>query len=136
MRPLLIKGHINGRPVGCMMVDGGASVNIIPLDVFVKLEHDVGHLKRTNLSLSGFAGEPAEARGIVSKELTVGSKTIPTTFFVVDINGRCNVLLGHDWIHIYECVPSTLHQCLIQWVGDRVEMVGADDAECVAMAES
>jgi hypothetical protein len=66
----------------------------------------------------------------------VGSKTVPTAFFVVNVKGRYNVLLGRDWIHMNECMPSTLHQCLIQWVGNRVETVGADDAECVAMAES
>ena len=34
----------------------------------------------------------------MSVELTVGSKTVPTTFFVVDVKGRYNVLLGRDWI--------------------------------------
>jgi hypothetical protein len=53
-------------------------------------------LKKTNMSLSSFSGEPAEAKGIVSKELTVGSKTIPTAFFMVDIKGWYNVLLGQD----------------------------------------
>jgi hypothetical protein len=61
------------------------------------------------MSLSGFAGEPAKARDIVSKELIIGSKMMPTTFFVVDVKGRYNVLLGWDWIHANSCVPSTLH---------------------------
>jgi hypothetical protein len=34
------------------------------------------------------------------------------------------------------CVPSTLHQCIIQWIGDLVEIMGADDSACVAMAET
>jgi hypothetical protein len=46
------------------------------------------------MSLTWFGGEPAEARGIVSKELTVGSKTIPTVFLVVNVKGRYNLLLG------------------------------------------
>jgi hypothetical protein len=46
------------------------------------------------------------------------------------------VLLGRDWIHTYECVPSTLHQCVIQWIGDEAEVVQADEEVCVAMAES
>jgi hypothetical protein len=33
-------------------------------------------------------------------------------------------------------VPSTLHQCIVQWVGDQVEMVEADEEACVAMVES
>jgi hypothetical protein len=30
----------------------------------------------------------------------------------------------------------TLHQCVIQWVGDEVEVVPVDDLACVALAES
>jgi hypothetical protein len=60
------------------MDDGrrGASVNIMPLTVFKRLGHGEKELKRTNLSSSGFSGESATAHGIVSKELTVGSKTV------------------------------------------------------------
>jgi hypothetical protein len=46
------------------------------------------------------------------------------------------MLLGRYWIHSNGCVPSTLHQCLIQWLGDDVEVVSAEDSVCVAMAES
>jgi hypothetical protein len=35
-------------------VDGGASVNILPLSLFKKLGHVEGDLKCTNLSHSGF----------------------------------------------------------------------------------
>jgi hypothetical protein len=136
MRPLFIKGHLDSKHVGCMMVAGGASVNIMLVNVFEKLDHGQSELKRTNLSLSGFVGEMAQARGIISKELTVGSKTTPTAFFVVDVRGGYNLLLGCDWIHVNECAPSTLHQCLVQWVGNQVEAVTADDTECVAVAES
>jgi hypothetical protein len=97
MRPLFIKGHINSKPVGRMMVDGGASVNIMSNMMFEKLGHREEELKQTNLSLSGFLGEPAEARGILSAELTVRSKTLLTAFFVVEVKGRYNVLLlGRD----------------------------------------
>jgi hypothetical protein len=136
MKPLYIRGHLDGAPVGRMMVDGGASVSIMPLALFKKLGHSEEDLKRTNMSLSGFSVEPAEAKGIISKELIVGSKTMPTAFFVVDAKGRYNILLGRDWIHANCCVPSTLHQCVVQWIGDKVEVVEADEAECVAMNES
>jgi hypothetical protein len=32
-------------------------------------------------------------------ELTVGSKTIPTMFFIAKVQGNYNAILGHDWIH-------------------------------------
>jgi hypothetical protein len=93
MKPLFIQGHLDGTPIGHMLMDGGASVNILPLSLFKKLDHIEGDLKCTNLSLSGFAGDPTEAKGIIYKELMVGRKTLPTSFFMVDIKGHHNVLL-------------------------------------------
>jgi hypothetical protein len=29
-----------------------------------------------------------------------------------------------------------LHQCVVQWVGDRVEVVGADEVVCIVVAKS
>jgi hypothetical protein len=135
MKPFYIKGHLVGKPVGCMMVDRKTNINIMPLALFEKLGHSEHDLKQTNISLSGFSSEPTEDKGIMSKELTVGSNTMPTTFFVVDVTGRYNVLLGRDWIHANGCIPSTLHQCAMQCVGDSMEVVQADDMACEAITE-
>jgi len=68
-------------------------------------------------------------------ELTIGSKTLPTTFFVIDGKGSYSLLLGRDWIHANCYVPSTIHQCLIQWQGDNVEVVQVDASLSVATAD-
>jgi hypothetical protein len=94
MKPLYIREHLDGTPVGHMLMDGGASVNILPLSLFKKLGHIKGDLKHSNPSLSGFAGDPTKAKGIIYKELMVGRKTVPMAFFMVDIKGHYNVLLG------------------------------------------
>lgn len=135
MKPLYIKGHINGRPISRMLVDGGATVNLMPYSVFKKLGREDSELLKANLTLNGFTGEPTEAKDIISMELTIGSKTLPTAFFVTEVQGNYNVMLGRDWIHANHCVPSTLHQTLIQWVGD-VEVVHADTSACVALADA
>jgi hypothetical protein len=96
MKPLFIQRHLDGTPIRHLLIDGGASVNILPLSLFKKLSHIKGDLKRTNLGLSSFAGDPMEAKGIICKEVMVGSKIVPTTFFVVNVKGRYNVLLGWD----------------------------------------
>jgi hypothetical protein len=103
MKPLFIRGHLDGMLNGHMLIDGG---------------------------------DPTEAKGIICKKVTVGSKTVPTAFFLVDVKGCYNVLLGRDWIHANECVPSTLHQCVIQRTGDEVEVVQADEEVCVVVVES
>ena len=61
-------------------------------------------------------------------ELTIKSKTLLTTFFIIDGKGSYSLLLGRDWIHANCCVPSTMHQCLIQWHGDDVELILVDDS--------
>jgi hypothetical protein len=136
IKPLFIRGHLNGTLIGHMLIDGGGNINILPLSLFKKLGHVEGDLKHTNLSLSGFAGDPIEAKGIIYKEVMVWSKIVPMTFFMVDVSGHYNVLLEQDWIHANECVPSTLHQCVIQWIGDEVEVVQDDEEVCVAVVKS
>jgi hypothetical protein len=85
MRPLYIKGHWDGTPVDQMLVDGGAYVNIMSWSLFSKLGHKEEELLKTNIMLSGFSGKASDAKGIISEELMVSGKTVPTTFFVVDI---------------------------------------------------
>jgi hypothetical protein len=103
MKPLLIRGHLDGTSVEHMLIDGGTSINILLLSLFKMLGHIEVDLKRTNLSLSGFAGDPTEAKGIICKELTVGSKILPMAFFVVDVKGHYNVLLKQRWVCSDKC---------------------------------
>ena len=55
-----------------------------------------------------------------------------TAFFVVETTTTYNALLGRDWIHPNFCIPSTLHQFLILWNGEDVEVVAADHKPFVA----
>jgi hypothetical protein len=44
----------------------------------------------------GGGGNPMEAKGVISMELTVGSKSLATAFFVVEVQDNYSVILGHD----------------------------------------
>jgi hypothetical protein len=109
LKPLYIQGHIDGKPISRMLIDGGAAVNLMPYSMFKKLGQENDELMKTNLMLNGMGGNPMEARGIISMELTVGSKSLTTAFFIVKVQGNYSVILGHDWIHTNHYVPSTLH---------------------------
>jgi hypothetical protein len=76
-----------------------------------------------------------EAKGVVSMELTIGSKSLATAFFVVEVQGNYSVILGRDWIHANHCIPSTLHQFLIQWIDDEIEIVHTDASIADATAD-
>jgi hypothetical protein len=68
--------------------------------------------------------------------LQVTDKTVPMAFFLVDMKGRYNVLLRRDWIHTNGCLLSTLHQCVIQWIVEELEVVQANEEVCIVMAKS
>jgi hypothetical protein len=77
-----------------------------------------------------------ETRGVISMELTVGSKSLATAFFVVEVQGNYSVILGRDWIHANRCIPSTLHQFLILWIDDVVEVVHADASAYITLDDT
>jgi hypothetical protein len=85
LKPLYIQGHIDGRSIARMLVDGGAAINLISYSIFKKIGREDDELMKTNLMLNGVAGNPMEARGIVSMELTIGSKSLAITFFIVEV---------------------------------------------------
>jgi hypothetical protein len=126
LKTLYVHGHIDGKPISKMLIDGGAAINLMPYSIFKKLRREDDELVKTNPTLNGVGGNLMEARGVVSMELTVGSKSLAITFFIVEVQGNYNVILGHDWIHTNHCVPSTLHQFLIQWIDGEIEVVHTD----------
>jgi hypothetical protein len=129
LKPLYVRGHIDGKPISRMLLDGGATVNLMLYSIFKKLGREDNELVKTNLTLNGLGGNPMEARGVVSMELTVGSKSL-------EVQGNYSVILGHDWIHANRCIPSTLHQFLIQGIDDEVEGVHADTSAYIALADA
>jgi hypothetical protein len=113
------------------------AANVMPYSTFKKFGKTNVELIKMNMTIIGIGGEgPIGPKGVASMELTVGSKTIPTAFFVTEVQGNYNAILGHDWIHANYCVPSTLYQFLIQWVGEEVEIVHADVSAHVTTAGS
>jgi hypothetical protein len=134
LNALYLKGYINSHSGSKMLVDTGAAVNIITYSVLRWLGHSVEDLIKTNATLSDFNGQASEAQGVLNMDLIIGSKTVPTSFFIVSSKSTHTVLLGRDWIHANCCIPSTMHQCLIQWDGDEVEVVHADDSIKISLA--
>jgi hypothetical protein len=108
LKLLYVQVHIDGKPISMMLIDY----------IFKKLGREDDELVKTNLTLNGVGGNPMEARGVVSMELTIGSKLLATTLFIVEVQDNYSIILGRDWIHTNHCIPSTLHQFLIQWISD------------------
>ena len=84
LKALYVKGFVDGKPINKILVDGGAFVNIMPYTTFRKLGKGPGDLIETDMILRDFGGNTSKTHGAMNVELTIGSKTLLTTFFVID----------------------------------------------------
>jgi hypothetical protein len=97
-----------------MLVDGGAIINLMSYSFFKKMDKSDKELIKTNMTINDIGGgDPIGAKGVPFMELTMRSKTLATTFFITEVQGNYNVILGWEWIHANHCIPSTMHHFLI-----------------------
>jgi hypothetical protein len=81
LKALFVKGRVDGQPVSKILIDGGAAINIMSYVMYRKLGKGDQDLTKTDMMLKDFEGNVSPAKGAVYVELTIGSKTLPTTFF-------------------------------------------------------
>ena len=62
-KALYVKGFINGKPMSKTLVDGGASVNLMPYTTFCKFGKGLEDLIETNMMLKDFGGNASKTRG-------------------------------------------------------------------------
>jgi hypothetical protein len=96
LKALFVKGRVDGQSVSKILIDGGAAINIMPYVIYRKLGKGDQDLTKTDMILKDFEGNVSPAKGAVCVELTIGSKTLPATFFVINGKGAYNLLLGRD----------------------------------------
>jgi hypothetical protein len=70
-----------------MLLDGGAAVNLMPYTMLRKIGKSDEDLTQTDVMLVDFEGNVSPAQGAIYVELTIGSKTLPTAFFVIKGRG-------------------------------------------------
>jgi hypothetical protein len=119
-----------------MLLDGGAAINLMSYTMLHKIGKSDEDLTQTDVMLVDFEGNVSPAQGAICVELTISSKTLPTAFFVIKRRRSYNLLLGRDWIHANCCIPSIMHQRIIQWIGDSVEVVQGETSLTVAATEA
>ena len=124
IKPLYVKAHLNGRPVSKVLIDNGSTTNVMPLRMLRALGMSINDLIETKVVVS--AGEVSKSMGILPIDITIGIKTTLSAFFVIDSTSNYNILFRRDWIHANWCVPFFLHQFLLFWKGNEVEVVWAD----------
>ena len=126
IRTLYVRTHFKGKSVSKVLVNNGLAVNVMPLRMLRALGRGVGDLIETKVSILAFTREISKTLGSLLIDIIVGSKTSLSAFFVVNSTANYNALLRRDWIHDNWCVSSSLHQFLLFWKCDEVEVVWAD----------
>ena len=58
-----MKGFVNGKPMNKMLVDGCASVNLMPYTTFRKLGKGPEDLMETDMMHKDFGGNTSKTRG-------------------------------------------------------------------------
>ena len=81
-------------------------------------------------------GEISKTLAVLPIDITVSSKTSLSAFVVINSTANYNALLGRDWIHVNWCVSSSLHQFLLFWKGDEVEVEWPDKQPFIATSYS
>jgi len=94
IKPLFIQAKINGVGVNKVLVDGGATVNLLPQSLLNKIGLVDSDLKPHNVVLTNYEEMTGKSLGVVEVELIVGSVSRTTMFMVVPSKVNFNVLLG------------------------------------------
>ncbi|XP_043710414.1 uncharacterized protein LOC122659365 [Telopea speciosissima] len=110
---VVVQVVIANRPVHRILVDMGASVDMLSYDAYLQFRIELGTLKPEAAPLYGFLGAPAPIEGSVELLLTVGTvpcqKTIKVNFVVVRVATAYNAILGRPSLNELGTVVSTKH---------------------------
>ena len=69
LKALYMRGHINGKTISRMLIDGGAIVNLMPYSLYKKLGGTDKELIKTNMTVSSVGGgDPIGAKGMAFME--------------------------------------------------------------------
>nr|KYP33309.1 hypothetical protein KK1_045845 [Cajanus cajan] len=122
----MIKGH----EVNKVLVDGGATINILPRTMLKRFGKTVTDLKSHIILISDYAGKSSQPEGMILLDVQIGSVKRTTMFIVTPSKTNFNVLLGREWIHGVGAVPSTVHQKIFFGNDDEgLEVLDADQKE-------
>ena len=92
-----------------MLIDNGLAVNVMPLRMLRAMGRCMSDMIETKVVMFAFIGEVSKTLGILPIDITIGSKTALSSFFMIDSTASYNILLGRDWIHDNWCVLSSLN---------------------------
>ncbi|XP_065017742.1 uncharacterized protein LOC135644201 [Musa acuminata AAA Group] len=111
---LVISARITNAQVRRIMVDTRSLADVLYFDAFQKLGLSRENMKPMCSALTGFTGDSISPLGAIILPLTLGapprSKTVMTTFLVVDLPTAYNAILGRPTLNKVRAIVSTYYQ--------------------------
>lgn len=80
--------------VNKILVDGGATINLMPHYMLKRIGKDDTDTRPHNMVLLNYEGKVGITMGVIQIELTVATITRPTIFMVITLKANYNLLLG------------------------------------------
>ena len=110
-RPLYVMATVNSHEFTRALLDGGASVNVMPLSSFYACGIPKGRLVKSPIDVHGFGNDKTQTLGYVHTSIELGKIRSTIKFHVIDAHPSYQLLIGRIWMHQHGLVPSTYHQC-------------------------
>ena len=111
-KPLFLMATINGVQVRRVLVDTGASLNLIVLSTLEVVGLTRRRILGAPMEITGFGGSAESTEGYMQLALRVGPIIALTRFHVINLEVSYHILLGRPWLHKHRLIPSTYHQCV------------------------
>ncbi|KAI5317066.1 hypothetical protein L3X38_036773 [Prunus dulcis] len=74
LKPLYVGAHFDGVSVSKVLMDTGATVNVLPAAIMRKLKKCSNELIPTETTISGFVGDNTTSKGIIPLQVGGGKK--------------------------------------------------------------
>ncbi|KAL1359306.1 hypothetical protein AAHE18_04G098700 [Arachis hypogaea] len=127
LRPLHITTTLSRIKVNKVLIDGTATISLLPERMLMKMGKHLDDLVPTNIAVTDFNGASTPVKGLITLTVKVGSSERNTVFVVVPSKESYNTLLGRDWIHGVGVIPSIVHQSMLLWSKDgKPEVINTD----------
>ncbi|XP_074375215.1 uncharacterized protein LOC141716978 [Apium graveolens] len=114
--PLVITPVIGNCPFMRVLVNNGASVDILFHDTFIRMGYNDSQLTPSDAPIYGFNHVECKVEGAIQLPVTIGEEPREATqilnFHVVKEASSYNAIMGRTRIHALKAVPSTYHMVL------------------------
>lgn len=125
--PLVISMVVANYRIKRVLVDTGASTDIMYYSSFLQLGIDEKRLRQVKSNLYGFSGKPIPPKGRIALPVTIGpegnSITCMVDFLVVDSPATYNLIIGRPLLNQIGAVISTYHLKMKFPVGEAIAEV-------------